>query len=117
MLEKLCSAIARQEGWFAAGSRPQRNNNPGNARKAPWLDKYNVDSGYWKATSAAEGIAGLYYLVALYVARGSTLRQLLAKWAPAADGNSEPVYLANVVKWTGLDPDKPLNTYLTLTNG
>lgn len=32
-VERLREAIARAEGWYVEGSRPQRNNNPGNLTK------------------------------------------------------------------------------------
>jgi hypothetical protein len=111
----LCSAIATQEGFWSDGSRPMRDDNPGDLRAAPWLTHPKLDGGYWHAASVAEGIAGLFHQVALDIARGMTLRQLIASWAPASDGNATAAYLANVMSWTGIaNADTPLWNLLTI---
>ncbi len=116
LLGKLCSAIAKQEGWWITGSRPQRNNNPGDLRAAPWLPGPSIDGGYWKASSAVVGIAGLYHQVALDIARGYSLRKLLNAWAPSSDGNDPDAYIANVKKMTGItDEEAPLDILLELS--
>lgn len=110
IVDLICSAIAKQEGWFddvTIPNRPQRNNNPGDLRAAPWLQNFKSDTGYWKADSAGQGIAGLYHQVWLNVARGYSLRKLINVWAPATDGNDPKVYLDNVMKITGItNPDQ-----------
>lgn len=88
LIDKLAYAIARQEGFFSTGTRQLLNHNPGDLRGAPWLFHPKFDGGYWRADSDAEGIAGLYHQIALDIARGMTLRQLVASWAPTADGNA-----------------------------
>lgn len=115
LLGALCSAIAYQEGFFTEGSLPQRNRNPGDLRVAPWLTHPTIQNGYWVADSLPIGIAGLYHQVALNVARGYSLRQLINAWAPASDSNNPTVYLANVMKWCGItDSEVPLCTMLEL---
>lgn len=122
LIGKICSAIAQQEGWWAAPSgtspnTPQRLNNPGDLRAAPWLPHATIVNGYWEADSAAQGIAGLYHQVALNVARGYSLKQLINAWAPAGDGANDPQgYLAHVMAWTGIEnADQPLQELLELT--
>ena len=116
LLGLICSGIAFQEGWWTPDSRPQRNLNPGDLRAAPWRSAPQFSGGYWKAASEAEGIAGLYHQVALNIARGYSLAQLVNAWAPASDGNDPTVYLANLMKWTGItDATVPVWNLLTLT--
>ncbi len=122
LIGKLCAAIAQQEGWNAPTSAgatpnlPQRNRNPGDLRAAPWLAHATIVNGYWVADSVAQGIAGLYYQVALNVARGYSLRKLITAWAPASDGNDPQSYLAHVMTWTGIqNADQPLQELLELT--
>jgi hypothetical protein len=113
LIYQIACAIATQEGFFVADSRSQRNHNPGNLRAAPWLANAKVDGGYWQAASDAEGMAGLLHQIALNVARGYSLRRLIAAWAPASDGNNPDVYLKNVAAWCGIgDVDVPLMTLL-----
>ena len=115
LLDLICSAIARQEGWWASGSRPAKLHNPGDLRAAPWLPVPTIINGYWEAESDAQGIAGLYHQVALDVARGCTLRQLILKWAPSSDGNDPTAYLEHVMAWTGIvNADAPLASLLEL---
>ena len=117
VLESICSAIAKQEGWFdpSGTTRPQRNYNPGDLRSAPWLAAPVIEGGYWKAPGAAAGIAGLYHQVALNIARGYSLRKLIQAWAPATDGNDPDAYLNHVMAATGItNADQPLQELLPL---
>jgi len=115
-LDKLCSAIAKEEGFFVAGALPARNNNPGDLRSAPWLVNPAIEHGFWHARSTAEGIAGLYHQVALDIARGWTLRQLIFAWAPPSDNNRTEQYLKDVAGRLGISPDVALNTFLELSD-
>ena len=112
LIFRLASAIATGEGFFVNGSLPARDNNPGDLRAAPWLTNPSVAHGFWVARSLPEGIAGLYHQIALDVARGYTLRQLISAWAPHSDGNNTASYISETARRTGLDPDTPLWNYL-----
>ena len=112
LIFKLASAIATGEGFFVNGSLPARDNNPGDLRAAPWLTNPAVAHGFWVARSLPEGIAGLYHQIALDVARGYTLRQLITAWAPPSDGNNTANYISETARRTGLDADTPLWNYL-----
>lgn len=108
LLYKICSAIARQEGGGPSAL------NPGNLRSAPWLPSPVIQNGFWKPTSRAQGIAGMYHQVALDISRGATLRKLISKWAPPAENQTE-AYIKNVKSWTGiLDENQPLQELLEL---
>ena len=114
LIFRLASAIATAEGFFVNGSLPSRDNNPGDLRAAPWLTNPAVAHGFWVARSLPEGIAGLYHQIALDVARGYTLRQLISAWAPPSDGNNTANYISETARRTGLDADTPLWNYLGL---
>ena len=113
-LYKLASAIATEEGFFVAGSLPQRMNNPGDIRSAPWLQHPALVHGFWMADSIQQGIAGLYHQLALDVARGWTLTQLIYTYAPPADHNRTAEYLANVARMVAIDPKVTMWTYLEI---
>ncbi|MGD0012916.1 MAG: hypothetical protein ABSD56_00610 [Bryobacteraceae bacterium] len=114
VISRLASAIATGEGFFVAGSLPSRNNNPGDLRAAPWRAQPVIRRGFWVAGSLPEGIAGLYHEIALDIARGWTLRQLITAWAPASDGNDTENYIRETARRTGLDADTPLWSYLSI---
>lgn len=125
LIERLVNAILRQEGESPASP------NPGNLRAAPWLHgtEYGkiiaMAGGFWVPTSRAQGVAGAAHVVALHVAQGDTLEQLIggrkadpehgvveyAGWAPEADHNKTAQYIANVALWAGIP-----NTKLPLWN-
>jgi hypothetical protein len=113
-IESIRAAIMKQEG------KPVNPTNPGNLRGAPWLNAIIMHDGFWNPTTIKEGIAGLDHLIALHRAEGNTLTDFIAGapgvyagFAPGADGNNDPVYIANVMKWTGItDANAPLWNYL-----
>ena len=107
LIQRLVNAIIRQEGmppdWF----------NPGNLRGAPWLTSPNIQHGFWRPASREEGIAGAAHLVALHVAEGNTLTQLISIWAPASDGNDTSAYIEDVKEWAAIpDATVPLWSFL-----
>ena len=120
LIEAIANAIATAEGFFVQGSLPERNNNPGDLRAAPWLLHPVVGGGFWQASSVGAGVAGLLHQIALDIARGQSLRQLIYSWAPPSDGNNTANYLNETVRrlaaqgWI-IDPEKPLQEYLEVT--
>lgn len=113
-LYRVVSGIATEEGFFEVDTLPRRDNNPGDLRAAPWLVHPAVVHGFWVAPTLAEGIAGLYHNVALDVARGWNMTQLISAWAPPTDGNRTAKYIADMRRMVGCDPLTPLWAYLTI---
>ena len=118
-IESIRAAIMRQEG------KPVNPTNPGNLRGAPWLGSILTGpvvmlNGFWNPATIREGIAGLDHLIALHRAEGNSLTDFIAGhpgvyagFAPGGDGNNDPVYIADVMKWTGItDANAPLWDYL-----
>lgn len=118
LIGKIVSAIATGEGYFAPGDTvPKRDHNPGDLRDAPWLPNPHIEAGFVKFDSDAAGIAGEMHQVALDIARGKSLRQLLMKLTPAADGNNTANYIAEAARRLGFTPadiDRPLWNYLEI---
>lgn len=106
LIQRLVSAIFRQEGM--PGDYP----NPGNLRGAPWLVRPIIANGFWHPKSRQEGIAGAAHVVALHIARGESLVQLIGSWAPPSE-NDTATYIKNVKEWAGIaDEHVPLMNYL-----
>jgi hypothetical protein len=112
LIQRITEAIFRQEGM------PKDYDNPGNLRACPWLPfmstAAHVDKGFWHPGNRQIGIAGAAHVVALHVAEGNTLAQLVSIWAPASDHNNTAAYIANVKAWAQIpDENTPLWSYLS----
>lgn len=110
-------AIANQEGFFKAGSRPQRNNNPGDLVYCPESVSFGAVSGdgrfarfvtndvgwealrRWLSVPAKHDVTGK--LVAGYL--GATLEQVINRFAPPNENDSAH-YVAVVCALTGMTP-------------
>lgn len=127
LISRIANAIFRQEGEGPA------HQNPGNLRSAPWLKgtQYGVvmssAGGFWCPTSRAQGMAGAAHVVALHIAQGDSLSELIggrkadpahgvvayAGWAPSSDGNDTAAYIKNVAQWAGIpDVNLPLWNFI-----
>lgn len=108
LIQRISAAIARQEGMGDAAL------NPGNCRDCPWFTgsyqnriypeggKVAFVKGFWVPRTRAEGVAGMRHVIALRIAMGQTLRQLITAWAPASDGNLTEQYIAHVQEWASI---------------
>jgi hypothetical protein len=119
LVDAIVNSIASAEGFFVNGAIPNRDDNPGDLRAAPWLTNPVIVDGFWKAATVAEGIAGVHHQVALDIARGYSLRTLIYAWAPPTDHNQTEIYLHETVRRLGvqgfaIDPEKQLWLYLDL---
>ena len=109
LTQRITNAIFRQEGM------PADYPNPGNLRSAPWLTHPLILHGFWEPTSRAQGVTGAAHCVALRIAEGQSLTQLISAWAPASDNNKTDVYIQNVKLWANIpDETVPLHNYIEL---
>lgn len=93
---------------------PSTYANPGNLRRAPWLRNSTVVNNFWLPASRAEGIAGAAHVVALHIAEGNTLAQLISIWAPPSDNNNTVAYITHVKEWAAVpDENVPLWNYIS----
>ena len=107
LITRLVNAIIRQEGMSPTYC------NPGNLRAAPWLKNPKIVNGFWIPVSRAQGIAGAAHVVALHIAEGNSLTQLIEIWAPESDANDTPSYIADVKEWAKIpDENAPLYTFI-----
>jgi hypothetical protein len=108
LIQRIVLAIFRQEGMPSAWT------NPGNLRAAPWRVNPPIVAGFWRPATRAEGIAGAAHCVALRIAEGQSLRELIRAWAPESDGNPTSQYVRNVQDWALIpDVNTPLWTYIS----
>lgn len=105
-IEALHDAIMAQEGW-KAGSRSNRNRNPGNLRASAHVTHTLDDSGYCVFRSILDGSDAL--LCELHdkitganehgISQGSTLDELFDVYAPRSDKNNPNEYAVFVAQW------------------
>lgn len=113
VVSSIADGIERQEGYYP-GSLTYRDNNPlalwdGIAPGKPariWPDIPIDSGGFLVFPDYASGRSLGEMQLAVKVARGMTLRALLAEWSNT-DGAA---YTANVAAWSGLPADVALNT-------
>jgi hypothetical protein len=107
LIQRITNAIIRQEGMAPDYT------NPGNLRGAPWRTSPVISGGFWHPETRAEGISGIAHVVALHIAEGDSLRQLISKWAPPSDNNNTAAYIQNVLDWAELpSADDPLWSFI-----
>jgi hypothetical protein len=113
-LKNTARAIARAEGFYVAGSIPQRAHNPGNLKLG---GETLGATGITVFASDAEGWAALYRQLALIVAGSSrvytlddTIRAMGEKWT--ATENEQLAWSSNVASALGVSVDAPLSQVL-----
>ena len=110
LIQRVTLAIFRQEGMAPD------NHNPGNLRSAPWLQHPTIVMGFWHPDSRAQGVAGAAHCVALRIAMGQSLRQLISAWAPPRENKTED-YIAHVKEWAAIpDENAPLWDFIDTKN-
>lgn len=119
---KFVEAIAVMEGFYAPGSRPQRNNNPGDISWGNFASKHGATGPETLASGGAGrfavfpspevGFAAMNALLSGPSYQGMTVAEALNKWAPPGDGNNESAYLDGVCQMTGCEPDTMIDGLL-----
>lgn len=94
MITKLADAIAHEEGFYVAGSKPQRNNNPGDLEHAPGEIHIGMDL-IGRFVDVATGWWALETQLEKFARRKLTLQQAIYVFAPPTENNSAR-YLADV---------------------
>lgn len=124
ILEKFALAIETMEGAFEEGSRPQRNNNPGDLRfdGIEWDGQTGTDTaGFCIFENYAAGHRALRVDLQHHSIRypNQTITQFIAgdgnKWtgyAPASDHNSPLQYACFIAERIGADRE---NTFAQLS--
>ena len=110
---RISESIAEMEGFYKAGSRAQRQNNPGNLRR--W-GKTPVIDGFCNFPTQVEGWNALRRQVDKNIGRGLTLYEFFggkpnvySGYAPDTDGNHSRRYAEFVAKRVKIPADVPLN--------
>jgi hypothetical protein len=106
-------AVARQEGFNVLGTRPRRNNNPGDIEYGRFARAHGATGTDGRFAIFPTAEAGFAAMRALFVGayRGLTVRQAIEKWAPSNENDTD-LYVRRVVEWTNLTPDSIIDEHL-----
>ena len=102
---ELLEAMARQEGFYLVGTRPARNNNPGDIEDGKFARAHGAigtDGRFAKFPTVQVGFDAMRALL-LSAYANSTLEQMLNHYAPPCE-NQTNIYLQRVCEWTGFKP-------------
>ena len=119
LIRAIASCIAYAEAgpdWWTKSDPselPVRDHNPGDLRAVPADPTVKTVAGFAVAVDDQHGVADLIHQLALDIARGQTLPQLITSWAPASDGNNTANYIAETQRRLAsvgfnIDPNKAL---------
>jgi hypothetical protein len=111
IVRRFSEAIARAEGAFVEGSRPQRNNNPGDIMAHGQYVVYSsIDEG-WQALYAQ--VYKMFYGGSLYYNPTMTISQVAYYYADGKDDpNGAANWAQNVSNYLGVTPDTTLNSLM-----
>ncbi len=103
----LAEAIARMEGFYRPGTRPNRNNNPGDIEYGKFAIAHGatgIDGRFAIFPTPEAGLAALTALLETGSYKGATLTSAIHRYAPP-DENDTQRYINMVSQWTGIQPD------------
>lgn len=112
---QLPSGDSQTQGAASAPSRGLRNRNPGNIRRSAIRYRGEVhpstDPAFKQFETIAWGYRAIFVLLHTYRVRygRTTPAQMIARWAPPAE-NDTAGYVRAVCGWTGLMPDRRIDT-------
>lgn len=110
----LLEAIGREEGFLLEGSRPQRNNNPGDLEFGRFAKAHGAtssDGRFAEFPTIQAGYAALADLLAEHY-KGLTIQQMVEKYAPSNE-NDVQSYVHHLCEWTGLTPDTVIDSHIS----
>jgi hypothetical protein len=136
LIDHIALAIAAYEGFLITKedaekarlvwpTRAQRNANPGNVRTwrregknyptqggfvdfVTWAKQQGAPEQYAYIAGLMEGWRVLRVLISQYIDSGATLREMMARYAPAEDKNNPDAYARFIGNRLGIDIDEPL---------
>ena len=109
---RIASAIARAEGYFIAGSRPQRNHNPGNLTRDLIGKGVGKDGMFVVYASSEDGWSALETQVRMMLNNTSNVYRsdmTIAQMAAAYTTTQQAEWARNVSRALNASPDTKLN--------
>jgi hypothetical protein len=108
---RLAQLVAKREGFGVPGAKPTRDHNPGDLTHAPHIHAWDGKIGIEPDDDA--GWADLERQLGLYAARGMTIADMVAVYAPPNENNTSS-YLQFVCDGLGCRPTDKVAATLAL---
>jgi hypothetical protein len=111
IVRKFSEAIAHAEGFFVDGSKPQRNNNPGDIMAHGQYVVYSSIEEGWQALY--NQVYKMFFGGSIYYNSTMTISQVAYYYANGKDDpNGAANWAQNVANYMGVTPDTTLNTLM-----
>ena len=114
--QKLAQAIATAEGFYTAGSRAQRNNNPGDMTQDLIGKATGHDGAFVIYATPDDGWANLYAQINLWFSGGSnnadgssTISQISSFYTTDVPAGAQANWASNVAGALGVGVDTPIS--------
>jgi hypothetical protein len=107
-------AVGREEGVLVPGSRPYRNNNPGDIEWGKFAAAHGATGGDPRFAIFPDLATGYACMLALFQSNGYaglTVEEALNKWAPPVE-NQTNIYVEHVCQWVPCNPTDLISTLL-----
>lgn len=112
-------AIGKMEGFGVPGSRPVRNNNPGDLEYHAWMEKHgavleppvNGKARFAKFATLEDGYDCMKVIFRGPSYKGLTVAAALNRWAPPVE-NATNHYIASVCGWVPCNPTDVIDSLL-----
>lgn len=111
-VDRIAEAIAHAEGFFVNGSRPQRNNNPGNLTDSFGYQTVGYDGSFPIFVNVAAGWAALKDQIRKMLdgtSRYYSPDMTIAEIANVYTATEKDAWAANVARELGVSINTPLN--------
>jgi hypothetical protein len=111
----LLEAMGRMEGFGKPGTRPTRNNNPGDIEYGRFAIAHGATGTDGRFAIFATPQAGYACMAALLGSAyaGMTIEAALNKYAPPVENNTN-LYLQDILEWTGLQATDIISQHLDI---
>jgi L-asparaginase II len=113
-VQRLAQAIATAEGFYVAGSRPQRNHNPGDMTQ-DLIGKAIAKDGFFVVyANDADGWANLYAQINLWLSGGSShanAQSTISDLSGFYTTDNQSTWAINVANSAGVTVDTPISVF------
>lgn len=113
-VQRLAQAIATAEGFYTAGTRPNRDHNPGDMTQDLTGKAIGMDGPFVIYASDADGWANLYAQINLWLSGGSehaNADSTISDLSQFYTADNQSTWAVNVANSAGVTVDTPISVF------